>query len=300
MLAVFGDVLLPVLLVAGIGGAVAKRVGMPVAPLAALTFDVFSPALVFTGLREVETSSATVTRAAVVVVAGFVASATASMLWSRFRHHDRPTLAASALCAALGNMGNMGLPIASLAFGPPGLDIAVVAFVASSVLTYSGGVILASCASGSARDALRAPMRVPALWAALAALAVRLGGMPVPGVVDTTSRTLAGAAIPAMLVVLGLQVRQHGPAIRSLRAEVVPVGLRLCASPAIAAAVATTVGLDGVARRTMIVLGGMPTAVNTTILATQYRAHPAFVTQVVVVSTLVSAVTLTGLVTLLR
>ena len=300
MLAVFGDVLLPVLLVAGVGGAVAKRVGMPIAPLAALTFDVFSPALVFEALREVETSSATVTRVIAVVVTSFVVLAATSMAWSRLRHHDRPTLAASALCVAVGNMGNMGLPIASLAFGRPGLDIAVVAFVASSVLTYSGGVMLASSASGSAREAFRAPVRVPALWAALAALAVRLGGVPLPGIVDTTTKTLAGAAIPTMLVVLGLQVRQHAPAIHSLRAAVVPLGLRLCASPAIAAATATLVGLDGVTRRTMIVLGGMPTAVNTTILATQYRSHPAFVTQVVVASTLVSVVSLTVLVTLLH
>ncbi len=170
MLAVFGGVLLPVLLVAGVGGAVAKRVGMPIAPLAALTFDVFSPALVFEALREVETSSATAVQVTVVIVAGFVVVAAASMAWSRHRHHDRPTLAAGALCAAVGNMGNMGLPIASLAFGRPGLDIAVVAFVASSVLTYSGAVMLASYASGSARDALRAPVRVPALWAALGRL----------------------------------------------------------------------------------------------------------------------------------
>jgi predicted permease len=300
VISVFVDVLLPVLLIAGIGGTIAHRLRMPVAPLAGLTFEVFSPALVFEALRDVRASGGTVGRIVIVVVVAFAVLAAVSVLWSRRVRHDRPTLAASALCSAVANMGNMGLPIAALAFDDAGLDVAVVAFVASSVLTYSGGVVLASSAYGSTRDALRAPIRVPALWAALAALLVRVGDLSVPSAVDATTATLAGAAIPCMLVVLGLQVREHAPALDDVRTAVMPLTLRLVASPAISAGLATVVGLDGVARRTMIVLGGMPTAVNTTILASQYRARPAFVTQVVVVSTLLSIVTLTALVALLR
>jgi predicted permease len=262
MIGVFIDVLLPVVLIAGIGGALAHRARMPVAPLAALTFDVFSPALVFDSLHDVRTSGATVGRIVAVVVGTFAIIAMVSILHSRRTRQDRPTLAAKALGSAVGNMGNMGLPVATLAFGRLGLEVAGVAFVASSVLTYSGGVILASCASGPARTAFLAPLRVPALWAAVAALAFRIGGLPTPRVVDATASTLAGAAIPAMLIVLGLHVRQHIPVVEDLRTAVIPLGLRLCASPLITAALATVVGLDGVARRTMILLGGMPTAVT--------------------------------------
>jgi predicted permease len=300
MFAVFVDVILPILLVAAIGGEIAHRAGMPITSLSTLAFEVFSPALVFESLRDVHTDAAVVGRVVFVVLASFVLTATSSMVWSRAVGHDRVTGSASALCAAVANTGNMGLPVASLAFGPAGLDIAVVAFVTSSVLAYSGGVFLASCATASTRTAARAPLRVPALWAAAAALVVRSAEVPIPSLVYATTSTLAAAAIPTMLVVLGLRVREHGLVFDGVRHVAVPVALRLCAGPAVALALAALVGLHGLAERTVVVVGGMPTAVNATILATQYRARPALVTQVVVLSTLVSVLTLTLLVAWLR
>ena len=50
----------------------------------------------------------------------------------------------------------------------------------------------------------------------------------------------------------------------------------------------------------LIVLGGMPTAVFATILATEFAARPQFVTRSVVASTLLSVLTLTVLITLVR
>ena len=144
MIEVFVDVMLPVLLVAWVGSAVATRAGLPLAPLASLTFNVFSPALVFESLRDIRASGATVGRVVIVVVVGFVLAAAISTSWSRLSGEDRETTAAAALCGAVANMGNMGLPIARLAFGTKGLDVAVVAFVTASVLTYSGGIVLAS------------------------------------------------------------------------------------------------------------------------------------------------------------
>jgi predicted permease len=297
---VFVDVLLPVVLVAALGGTVAHLAGVRVEPLASLTFSLFTPALIFDSLSTIRTNGATVARIVAVIVIGFAILAVASLVWSRCVGQDRPTLAAAAICAAIGNLGNMGLPVARLAFGDAGLEVAVVALVASTILTYSAGVFLASMASGTARAALSAPLRAPALWAAVAALVVQVSDIGVPHAVETATSTLAGAAIPAMLVVLGLQVREHLHRIDDVRVAVVPLGLRLFASPVLAGAIAVSVGLGGVAARTLVLLGGMPTAVNTTIIATRYRARPALVTQVVVASTLISVVTLTVLITLLR
>jgi predicted permease len=300
VIGVFLDVLLPVLLVAWLGSAVATRVGLPLAPLASLTFNVFSPALVFESLRDIRASGSTVGRVVVVVAFGFALAAALSTAWSKLNGEDRETTAAAALCGAVANMGNMGLPIATLAFGARGLDVAVVAFVTASVLTYSGGIVLASLASGTARAALSAPLRVPALWASAAALAVRYGDLPVPGVIEVSAGSLAGAAIPTMLIVLGLQVRGHVPTVDDLRPLLGAAAIRLVVSPLVAAGAVAAVGLGGVAGRTLILLGGMPTAVNTTIIASQYRARPALVTQTVVATTLLSLVSLTALLSVLR
>lgn len=300
MAGVFVNVILPVLVIAALGGWVGQRAGLPVAPLATVTFDLFSPALVFTSLLDIRTTGGTAARIVVVIVGGFVVLALTSMLLSKASRHDRPTLAAAALCAAVANMGNMGIPIAALAFGEKGLEVAVIAFVASAVLNFSGGVVIASLASGSMRAALRAPLVVPALWGAVLALGVNAADIRLPTAVTTSAEVLAGAAIPAMLMVLGLQVVRGMPTLHHLRDVLGTLALRLGLAPLVAAGIATMVGLGGVTRSTLVVLGGMPTAVNATILATRYEARPTWVTRAVVASTLLSVATITALVTVLR
>jgi predicted permease len=59
-------------------------------------------------------------------------------------------------------------------------------------------------------------------------------------------------------------------------------------------------GLSGAARQAAIIEASMPTAVVTTILALEYEVAPPFVTSVVFVSTLLSPITVTVLIALLR
>jgi malate permease and related proteins len=298
---VFLEVILPVLVMAGLGGVIGRRVDMPVQALSGLTFRLFSPALIFHSLVAIQLASGVAVRLIAVVLVVFVAVALASFGLSRVLGHDRATMAAVALCAAVANSGNMGLPMAKLAFGDEGLKIAVVMFVATGVLTYSAGVIIASLASpGRKRTAFAAPLKVPALWAAAIALVINAMGWTLPKAMNEVAGTLAGASIPAMLVVLGLQVMQRTEHTDGISALAGSVGLRLVGAPLAAWGATTLVGLDGVTQRTLILVAGMPTAVMASVLAMQYQAKPALVSRVVITSTLISIATLTVLVTILR
>jgi predicted permease len=102
-----------------------------------------------------------------------------------------------------------------------------------------------------------------------------------------------------MLAVLGLQLQQAIGLERLLDTAVLNAG-RLLLAPAVAWGVASTAGLGGDTRGTLVVLAAMPTAVITTIIATEFGAAPAFVTRAVVSSTLLCMLTLTVLITLVR
>lgn len=199
----------------------------------------------------------------------------------------------------MANMGNMGLPISALAFGSEGLAVAVVAMVTASVLANSGGIVIASLAGNGVGGALSSPLKVPALWAVVPGLLVNAGVVPFPAWLSSASETLAGAAIPTMLVVLGLQIVERIPTPGDAVQLALPISLRLLLGPVVATGAALLVGLDGVARSTMIVLGGMPTAVATTIIAVQYDAQPELVSRTAVLSTGFSFVTLTLLIAFL-
>lgn len=299
MLRVFLEVVLPVALVAVIGGLAGRWRGVSVAPVSALVFYLFSPALVFHSMATTQLSAGVSFRIVGVMLVTFVAMWLVAALWSFARGHDAPFRAAFALGATTPNVGNMGLPVAQLAFGDAGLQVAVMNFVAGATLTNTAGIAVASMAGGSRMQALRAPFRYPALYAAFAGVGVNVLNLELPVTLDAPVRSLAAAAVPTMLVVLGLQLQAAGG--RDYILETVMVNaMRLLVAPVAAGLTASALGLEGVTRSTLIVLAAMPTAVIATILATEFGARPAFVTRVVVTSTLASMLTLTALITLVQ
>ena len=299
MLTVFLEVVLPVALVAVAGALIGRWRQIAVAPVSALVFYLFSPALVFHSIATTEVSGELSLRIIAVMLATYAAMYVVATAWSTAAHHDRSLRAGFALAATTPNAGNMGLPIALLAYGEPGLEIAVVNFVVGAVLTYSAGIAIASTAGGSAIEAVRMPLRYPVVYAAAAGMAMNALGAELPVSLDAPTETLADAAVPTMLVVLGLQLRSAVGMDRLLDTAAVNAA-RLLVGPAVAYVAASALALEGVTHDTLVVLAAMPTAVVSTIIATEFRAAPAFVTRAVVTSTLTSMATVTLLITLLR
>jgi malate permease and related proteins len=297
MLDVFLDVVLPVMLIALLGGAVGRWRSVTVAPLSAMVFYLFGPALVFHSMAMTELSAGMGLRIFAVMVVTLVAMFGAALAWSLVRGHDASMRAGVGLVATSPNVGNMGLPVAALAFGDLGLQIAVVNFVAGAVLVNSAGIAIASMAGGDWRGALTAPLRYPYVYAAGAGIAINAFDITMPVFIEAPAETLAAATIPVMLVVLGLQLRNVAGKDQLLDTVAVNVG-RLIIAPAAAYGAATVLGLEGVTRGTLVILAAMPAAVITTILATEFKAQPEFVTRVVITSTLASILTLTVLIDL--
>lgn len=299
MLRVFLEIVLPVALVAIVGGLVGRWRRVPVAPVSSLVFYLLSPALVFHSMVTTQVSAGVSFRIIGVMFLVFVAMWAFSFAWSTVARHGPPLRAAFALGATIPNVGNMGLPVAQLAFGKAGLDIAVMNFVVGAAFANSLGIAIASMAGGSPREALRAPFRYPALYAAAAGLAVNGLGVSLPITLDAPITSLSNAAVPVMLCVLGLQL-QHAVGREHLVDTVSVNAGRLLIAPVVAWFACTLLGLDDVSRATLTVLSAMPTAVTATIIATEFRAVPEFVTRVVVTSTLLSMATLTALITIVR
>ncbi len=104
-------------------------------------------------------------------------------------------------------------------------------------------------------------------------------------------RRRAGAAVPGMLVLLGIQLRatKFGGDQRVVWRSIV---IRLVASPLVAWGLCALLGIGGLERQVLIVQAAMPTAVLTTVLATEFDAAPRLVAAAVLGSTLLSMVTL--------
>jgi predicted permease len=71
--------------------------------------------------------------------------------------------------------------------------------------------------------------------------------------------------------------------------------MRLLVSPFVALLLIPLFGLAGPARQALVLEAAMPTAVLTTVLATEFNAEPSFVSTTVLVTTLLTPLTLTPL-----
>jgi predicted permease len=102
-----------------------------------------------------------------------------------------------------------------------------------------------------------------------------------------------------MILVLGMQLER---ATKPERLPVVAaaVVLSLVAAPFVAMGLTWALGVTGPARSAIVVLASMPTAVITTILALEFEVAPAFVTNVVFLTTILSPLTLSPLIAYLR
>jgi predicted permease len=119
-------------------------------------------------------------------------------------------------------------------------------------------------------------------------------GVSVPVTIMRPISLLSDAALPMMVLVLGMQLERAAiperPSVVALA-----VVLSLVAAPVIALGLASLLGLSASGRQAGVVLASMPVAVITTILALEFDVAPAFVTSTVFVSTLLSPLTLTPL-----
>jgi len=289
---------LPIFIVAAIGFTMARKLEVDVRALSRVTFNALSPCLVFHLLVTSHIGVTDVARMVAVAsaaVLGIGAVARAAVVPFRL---SRPALAAFLLVVMFSNAGNYGLPVVLFAFGREALAHASVYFVANAVLTFTVGVFLASAGRRSVGQALRGVLRVPAVYAVAAAAVVLTAGATVPVPLMRPIELLSGAALPAMLLVLGMQLeRGSWPERPGLVA--LAVTLCLVVTPAIAVGAATLFGLSGAARQAAILQSAMPSAVLTTILALEFDVAPSFVTACVVLSTLASPLTVTVLIAML-
>jgi len=299
LISILLQVVTPVILIAGIGYLFGWRTKTEVRPISRLAFYVLIPALVFNSLSRLDWQSRGVLR-----MVGFSALVTIAMgvlawLVSRIMHLQAPLSNAFMLVIMFTNGGNFGLPLNLFAFGQEGMDTALVFFVVSALLINSVGVFVASRGKAGAGKALLNVLRAPVLWAALAGVMVNLSGWAVPETVDKALQLVSQGAVPVMLLVLGMQLARIS-LNEHKRAIAVATVVKLVAAPALAYGLALLLGMQGINRQVGIVEASMPTAVTTTILATEFDTAPRFAASVVFVSTLLSLISLTLLLSWLR
>lgn len=298
LLTLFANNILPIFLAAGSGYLISKVLNVNPRTISQVAFYIFTPCLIFKLLTTSQLSSGEVLRMVGFTVASVVVVGALTWAVGRFIKLDRRVLVAVLLGTMFGNAGNYGLSLNMFAFGQDALAHASVYFVTSAVLTYTIGVVVASLGSSGIKDALLGLFKVPTVYATILALASNEFHWVLPLPLDRTISLLGDATIPVLIVLMGIQLA-HARWDGQYLALGLTNFIRLAAAPAIAFGICLLFGLRGAALQAAISESGTPTAVTTTILATEYDVEPSFITTAVFTSTLLSPLTMTPLIALL-
>lgn len=289
ILPIFATTVLPVFLVAAAGFALAWRLPLDSRTLGRILFYLATPTLVFRSLYQMEIDAGALRDLALISIT--VTVTTGLMGWLASYDQPRNRRAAFTLTSGISNNGNMGIPISYFALGAPGLALGSIYYVINSFIGNTLGVVVASSGKIPVTSALRQSLRVPVLYAAIVGLAFNRTGVTMPTGVFRAVDLLADAAIPGMLILLGLQLR-HAP-IRERQLIIFrSVAIRLLGGPLLAWLLCLALGVTGVNQSVIILQAAMPTAVMTAVLATEYDTAPRLVATVIFFSTLVSMITL--------
>jgi predicted permease len=296
------NVVLPVFLVAGVVALAQIRLRLEIRTLSRAAFYLFTPALVFNALSTSNVSGAELGQIAATLLLTTLVLWAVGAVVARLLRLEGPTQAAFLVAILLMNAGNYGLPVNLFAFGQTGLERASLYFPMSAIISTSLGVYLSAQGRASTRQALRRVAGVPLVYAAILGLFFNLGHLTLPEPLQKAVHLLSQAAVPIMLAVLGVrlvEVFQDRRRVVHLPALGVVTVMRLLVAPALAWVFAVLVGLHGLTLNVVVLESAMPTAVLTTILATEFDSDPPFAALCVMVTTMVSLLTVTLLLNLL-
>jgi len=301
LLQIFGENILPLLILIAAGFTVQRRLGMDMRTLSRLNMYLFVPCLALNALSKAKLSSTDLLR-----VAGFVMVLQFSLYllglgWGKLRRY--PASLRSAFCCSIMfyNSGNYGYPLIALLFGAasPAVGLQAIVLATQNATTFSFGQMIIRGPSIGFRRALLEFLRMPFFYAVTLGLVLQQTGRVLPGPLDKAVELFANGLVPVALSTLGAQlalVRWSG----RLRPVVLSAVGRLIGGPSLALGLLLLLGWDGLLAQQLLISSTVPTAVNTTILAIEFDNEPEFASQAVMLSTLLSALTVTVFIQLAR
>ena len=278
MLARIVDIIAPVFSIVALGWLYARRAKPDMAWVNRISMNVLAPALIFSALASRDFDLAGSWQLIVGGIGVVLGSGLLAWPFAKLMHQDHRTFVPPMM---FNNCGNMGLPLAALAFGAPGFSAMVALFTISNLLQFTLGVWLIDhhARFGSL---LRSPM----VWSTVLGFACALVHPPIPGWTTVTLKLVGDALIPVMLLSLGARLTD----VHWTDWRVGVIGGLVCPLTGIAMAALLTplLGLSNFQQGLLVLFGALPPAVLNFMVAEQYGQEPGKVASIVLIGNVMS------------
>jgi predicted permease len=272
-------IILPVFLVIALGFGFARRARPDMTWVNRINVNVLAPALIFTALAGKDFDLAANGLLIVGCVGVVLGSGLLAWPFTRLLGEDHRTFVPPMM---FNNCGNMGLPLAALAFGQAGLSAMVAVFTISNLLHFTVGIWIVD-RHAHVWKMLKSPM----VAATFVGFAFAILHPPVPDWLMLALKLTGDAMIPLMLISLGVRLAEVSWSSWQLGV----VGGLVCplTGIAMAALLSPVLGLDPPQQGLLLLFGCLPPAVLNFMVAEQYHQEPGKVASIVLIGNLMAA-----------
>jgi len=213
-----------------------------------------------------------------------------------------PEASIQAVAGSYANIGYMGPGLTLATLGPSAAAPVALIFVADTIFLFSALPLLMAIGGSEGRGFVRTARTVvlriathPFNVATFVAVAAAAYGWQPPPAIGKMASMLTNAAAPAALFSLGVTVALRP--IKRVAAELPALlAIKLIAHPVTAYILLSAVGgFDRVWTFTGVLMASLPPALNVFVMATQYQTYVQRASSAILIGTLASVVTVTGL-----
>lgn len=297
-MALFLQVILPIFAVFASGFVLQRIRILDIRAVAAVTLYILSPALVFSSLYTADFNRDYVIIIIYMFVLFYFMVVLNKVLAKIFRW-EKKTESASILATGFMNSGNYGLPVVLFSIGEHAIPYAIFIMTIQSLQNNFFGIYYASRGTSSVGYALLNVFKMPVTYAAILAFIFHYFQIPIGESVLDTISLVGNAAIPVMMIVLGMQLGSMMKITSDWQVLISGVTLKMIIAPVIAFLFVLFVPMDPVIGMVLIIISAMPTAATTTMYAIEFDTEPELVSTMTFLSTVISIFTISILLNIL-
>jgi len=195
------------------------------------------------------------------------------------------------LCVGSGNTGYFGVPVALLLFGEEGLGLYIVCMLGTTLFENSVGFYLAARGRHDLKTALWRVLKLPSVYAFLAAVALNLSGVGIPDLFVPLFDNLRGAYSILGMMIIGMSITSFRGLVGNVRFTGLAFFGKFVVWPAVAVLFwwldANVFGIyDAAVHKAMFLISITPIAANTVVIATLLDTSPRQAAGTVLLTTL--------------
>ncbi|WP_085993639.1 AEC family transporter [Oceanobacillus senegalensis] len=286
------DIILPIFIVMAIGFILQKKFALDISTLSKLNIYFVIPSFIFVKLYSTTFSVRLFGYVLLFFVLLLIILYVFSILFAKILRLDKGKRTTFSNSIIFFNSGNYGVPVNDLVFkgDPFAMSIQVIILTLQNIFTFTYGIFSLQSVNTNKWKAMIGYFKMPILYAMLAGLLFNAFNVSIPSVIWVPANYIADAMIALALLTLGAQVAriQFKAGLSAIYSSLT---VRLVMSPMVALFIIWIFQVEGITAQALLIASAMPTSVNSAVIAEEYKNYPDFAAQVVLFSTIISAIT---------